>query len=100
MKYYQLNIEFMYSKNQDWSDQFPGKYATLEEAKKAAEEAKENLSCGEPVDSHLLGQDLPEDTNMYTYDYFRITACDWDSEKEESGKDSYETDWAIIRLNK
>lgn len=95
MKYY-LDINFMYSKNQDWSDQFPEKYATLEEAKKAAEEAKETLSCGEPVDS---GQDLPKDTNLYTYDYFKIEVFEY-ADETETGVCVYKTEWAIIRLNK
>lgn len=96
---YKLDIDFMYSQNQDWSDQFPEKYATLEEAKKAAEEAKENLSCGETVDSHLLGQDLPKDTNLYTYDYFKIKVFEYDDETE-TGVCDCETEWAIIELNK
>lgn len=100
MKYYQLDVEFRFSKNQDWSDQFPEKYATLEEAITEAENIKNDIMYSEPVDDYLLGQDLPKKTNLYKYDYFRVVVCDWDSEKEESGKDIYETDWAIIELNK
>lgn len=99
MKYYQLDVEFKFTKDRWLADSFYlHRYATLGEGKKEAEKAKEDLSFAEPVDNYLLGSDLPKDTSRYIYDYFKIEVDVW--EDEDYIDTVYETDWAIIRLNK
>lgn len=98
MKYYQLDVEFRFSKNQDWSDQFPEKYTTLEEAITEAENIRNDIIYSEPVDDYLLGQDLPKDTQMTTFDYFEVIVLKYDD--SDIGKVVYTTKPAIIELNK
>ena len=94
--HYKLDIDFKFSKNQDWSDEFP-EYATLEEAERAAEETMDDLKYDDPVDDRLLGSDLPDSTNLYTYDYFDVSVWEWDNDTD-TGICVYRTRPAVIEL--